>query len=114
MSTPTAVGKITFFVANTLPIVAPMPKWTSGMAATWWKTKGQLPSAVSCCSAELSMSVVQILTGTCPVTSAGISLNTGIGYHFVLCYGGQSVFHRGQILLTPAIAVGVLFLCVLD
>ncbi len=34
MSTPTAAGMIAPSVGTTLPTVAPMPKWTSGIAAT--------------------------------------------------------------------------------
>jgi len=40
MSTPTAAGATASFIAITLPTVAPFPKWTSGMTATWWKTHG--------------------------------------------------------------------------
>jgi hypothetical protein len=42
MSTPTAAGMIAPSVAITLPTVAPMPQWTSGIAATWWNTIGSL------------------------------------------------------------------------
>jgi hypothetical protein len=35
MSTPTAAGETAPFIAITDPTVAPLPKWTSGMAATW-------------------------------------------------------------------------------
>ena len=40
MSTPTAAGMIAPLVGITLPTVAPMPKCTSGITATCWKTKG--------------------------------------------------------------------------
>lgn len=34
ISTPTAAGMMARSVAMTLPTVAPMPQWTSGIAAT--------------------------------------------------------------------------------
>ena len=40
MSTPTAAGETAPFIAMTLPTVAPLPKCTSGMTATWWNTHG--------------------------------------------------------------------------
>src|SRR5713226_2264940 len=42
MSTPTAAGIIAPFVGITLPTVAPIPQWTSGMAATHSKNKRKL------------------------------------------------------------------------
>jgi hypothetical protein len=41
MSTPTAAGMIAFSVGITEPTVAPMPKCTSGIAATCLKTIGR-------------------------------------------------------------------------
>ena len=40
MSTPTAAGETAPRIATTEPTVAPLPKCTSGMAATWWNTHG--------------------------------------------------------------------------
>ena len=68
MSTPTAAGMIAFSVGITEPTVAPMPKWTSGMAATCLKTIGR---RAAFCSWRLAASStgtprVHILTGTPP------------------------------------------------
>jgi hypothetical protein len=67
MSTPTAAGMIAPFVAITLPTVAPMPKCTSGMAATpcLWMN-GELGEFFSCCRAESSISSVHSLIGLLP------------------------------------------------
>ena len=35
MSTPTAAGMTAPSVGMTLPTVAPLPRWASGMSATW-------------------------------------------------------------------------------
>ncbi len=48
MSTPTAAGMMALWVAMTEPIVAPIPRCTSGMAATWWWTNGRLAILDSC------------------------------------------------------------------
>ena len=40
-STPTAAGETAWRMAMTEPTVAPLPKCTSGMTATWWKTQGR-------------------------------------------------------------------------
>ncbi len=40
MSTPTAAGDTASFIAMTDPTVAPLPKWTSGITATWWNAHG--------------------------------------------------------------------------
>ena len=56
MSTPTAAGLTAPFIAMTLPTVAPLPKWTSGIAATWWKTQGSEEMFFSCSSATPSIS----------------------------------------------------------
>src|SRR5215813_12721105 len=41
MSTPTAEGMIAAFVGITLPTVAPLPRWTSGMIAMCPATTGR-------------------------------------------------------------------------
>jgi hypothetical protein len=40
MSTPTAAGMMARWVAITLPTVAPLPRCTSGITATWRWTNG--------------------------------------------------------------------------
>src|SRR5258705_7998727 len=55
MSTPTAAGLTAPFIAITLPTVAPLPKCTSGIAATWWKTQGRAEMFFSCSSATPSI-----------------------------------------------------------
>jgi len=40
MSTPTAAGMMAPLVARTVPTVAPLPKWQSGMTATCLKMNG--------------------------------------------------------------------------
>jgi hypothetical protein len=51
MSTPTAAGTIARSVGMTLPTVAPMPRCTSGMTATWWWMNGRLAMFRSCARA---------------------------------------------------------------
>ena len=70
MSTPTAAGMIARRVGITLPTVAPMPKCTSGIAATWWKTNGSRATLASWRRASSSTGTprVQSLTGTPPGT----------------------------------------------
>jgi hypothetical protein len=58
MSTPTAAGMIACRVGMTEPTVAPMPRWTSGMAATWWCTIGKREMLTSCWRASGSSSSV--------------------------------------------------------
>jgi hypothetical protein len=55
MSTPTAAGLMAIRVGITLPTVAPMPQWTSGMAATQRWMKGRLATFLSWAKADASM-----------------------------------------------------------
>jgi hypothetical protein len=48
MSTPTAAGRDRVFMAMTLPTVAPLPRWTSAMTATWCATQGRAATFLSC------------------------------------------------------------------
>ena len=41
ISTPTALGMMTFLVARMPPMGMPMPPCRSGMKARWWNTKGR-------------------------------------------------------------------------
>jgi hypothetical protein len=68
MSTPTAAGMIAFSVGITEPTVAPMPKCTSGMAATCLKTTGRRAAFCSWRRAASSTGTprVHILMGTPP------------------------------------------------
>jgi len=50
----TAAGMIARSVAITLPTVAPMPQWTSGIAATWRNTIGRRATFSSCLRAAAS------------------------------------------------------------
>ena len=52
MSTPTAAGMIAPLVASTVPTVAPLPKWQSGITATCLKMKPIDAVLVICCSAS--------------------------------------------------------------
>ena len=54
----TAAGMIARFVGITEPTVAPMPRWTSGIAATWWCTIGSRETLTSCRRAAGSISPV--------------------------------------------------------
>src|SRR5579885_1533758 len=65
ISTPTAAGMMAPFVGMTLPTVAPMPQWTSGMAAIHLKMKGSWATFKSCWRAWSSRgtSLVQALMG---------------------------------------------------
>jgi hypothetical protein len=58
MSTPTAAGMIARLVGITEPTVAPMPRCTSGIAATWWCTIGSREMFTSCWRACGSISPV--------------------------------------------------------
>ena len=69
MSTPTAAGIRARRVAITDPTVAPMPRCTSGIAATWPTTIGSRETAASCRIDASSTSSVKILTGTPPRSS---------------------------------------------
>jgi len=51
MSTPTAAGMIAPTVGITLPTVAPIPAWTSGMTATHLWMKGRRATFRSCAAA---------------------------------------------------------------
>ena len=75
MSTPTAAGMIAPFVGMTEPTVAPIPVWTSGIAATWRNTNGRRETLTSCFSAPASTSSVQTWTGTPP---SSIVFRTGM------------------------------------
>jgi len=72
MSTPTAAGMMAFTVGITEPTVAPMPKCTSGMAATCLNTMGRRAAFVSWRFASSSTGTprVHILMGTPPGTSS--------------------------------------------
>ena len=58
MSTPTAAGMMALLVGITEPTVAPMPRCTSGIAATWWWTIGRREMLTSCWRAAGSISPV--------------------------------------------------------
>jgi hypothetical protein len=58
MSTPTAAGMMARSVGITEPTVAPMPRCTSGIAATWWCTIGRREMLTSCWRAAGSISGV--------------------------------------------------------
>ena len=66
MSTPTAAGMIAPRVGMTLPTVAPMPQWTSGITATQPWTNGMRAMLLSCARACSSTATprVQALMGT--------------------------------------------------
>src|SRR5581483_10675411 len=66
MSTPTAAGDTAPFIATTEPTVAPLPRCTSGMAATWWKHHGNEAMFFSWSSACDSTSAIGVhsLMGT--------------------------------------------------
>ena len=68
MSTPTAAGHTASFMAMTEPTVAPLPKCTSGMTATWWNTHGSRAMLRSWSSADDSTdaSSVQRRTSALP------------------------------------------------
>ena len=80
MSTPTAAGTIAPRVAITDPTVAPMPRCTSGMAATCRNTNGRRAMLRSCASALSSTGtspwgdVVQSLIGVWPSISTRMTL----------------------------------------
>ena len=65
MSTPTAAGTIAPLVAMTEPTVAPLPKCTSGMMATWLWMKGSAAMLNSCRRAASSTGTpsIQALIG---------------------------------------------------
>ena len=75
MSTPTAAGTIAPRVAITEPTVAPMPRCTSGIAATWRNTNGRRAmfrswaSALSSTGTSPCGEVVQSLIGVLPSIS---------------------------------------------
>src|SRR6266851_4613301 len=71
MSTPTAAGMIAPLVGITLPTVAPIPQWTSGIAAIHLKMKGSCAAFRSCLRAASSRGTpfVQAFTGT-PLSGA--------------------------------------------
>src|SRR6266496_6352760 len=71
MSTPTAAGMIAPLVGITLPTVAPMPQWTSGIAAIHLKMNGSCAAFRSCLRAASSRETpfVHALTGT-PLSGA--------------------------------------------
>ena len=84
MSTPTAAGTTAPRVGTTLPIVAPMPQWTSGITATWRCTKGSEATLRSCARASSSNATPRVhdFTGTPPgmfMTSKFASLCSAIG-----------------------------------
>ena len=58
MSTPTAAGMMALLVGITEPTVAPIPRCTSGIAATWWCTIGRREMLTSCWRAAASISAV--------------------------------------------------------
>ena len=68
MSTPTAAGTIAPRVGITEPTVAPMPRWTSGIAATCECTKGRRATLQSwrCAASSKCTPRVQARTGTPP------------------------------------------------
>ncbi len=71
MSTPTAAGITAPLVGITEPTVAPMPTWTSGIAATCLKMNGICAARESCSRAFASTGTpfVHILTGAPPSTA---------------------------------------------
>ncbi len=70
MSTPTAAGMMALKVGITEPTVAPMPRCTSGIAATCLKTIGKRAALANCAMASGSTGTprVHILMGTPPST----------------------------------------------
>ena len=72
MSTPTAAGMMALTVGITEPTVAPMPKCTSGIAATCLKTMGRRAALASWRLASSSTGTprVHILIGTPPAVSS--------------------------------------------
>src|SRR5215831_13361202 len=64
ISTPTAAGMIAPLVGITEPTVAPMPVWTSGIAATCRNTNGRRATLASCFADSPSSSLVHTWTGT--------------------------------------------------
>ena len=64
ISTPTAAGTMAPVVGITEPTVAPLPRCTSGMAATCAWTKGSAATLASCWSASGCASSVHTCTGT--------------------------------------------------
>ena len=68
MSTPTAAGITAPTVGMTLPTVAPMPQWTSGITATHWWMNGIAATLRSWRSADSSTGTprVHALMGTRP------------------------------------------------
>jgi hypothetical protein len=71
MSTPTAAGMMALWVAMTLPTVAPLPRCTSGMAATHLWMNGRLAMLASCWRAAGSMAtpLIHAFTGRPGVSS---------------------------------------------
>ncbi len=71
ISTPTAAGMTAPLVGITDPTVAPMPIWTSGMAATCLKMNGICAARANCARAPSSTGTprVHALIGTPPGTS---------------------------------------------
>lgn len=71
MSTPTAAGITAAIVGITLPTVAPIPRCTSGIAATQPCTIGKRAMFESCSIASPSTGTprVQVLIGSAPGTS---------------------------------------------
>ena len=63
MSTPTAAGMMrSSSVGMTLPTVAPMPKWASGMSATCPATSGARDMTSACLRVFSSSMLAQLLT----------------------------------------------------
>jgi len=68
MSTPTAAGMMAPSVGITEPTVAPNPKCTSGMAATYGFTNGREATFLSCCKADSSTGTPSVharMPGSC-------------------------------------------------
>src|SRR4051812_31122538 len=77
MSTPTAAGMIAPSVGMTLPTVAPMPRWASGIRARCGWMKGMV-EAVSACLRVLS-SKIEAQFMTLPVRAV-------VGLVAVICF----------------------------
>src|SRR5439155_2313106 len=76
MSTPTAAGDTAPFIATTEPTVAPLPRCTSGMAATCDQHHGSDARLRSCASAcgSTSSSGAHSLTGTWALWSVAMDM----------------------------------------
>ncbi len=97
ISTPTAAGMTPPDVGITEPMVEPLPKWQSGITATWPASTGDCDVLMSCCRASGS-----IVSGGRNVTILSLNLNMG-----ALAGAGTPVFirsHSGKLAM-PAVQI---------